>query len=731
MLGLTSRVGGSPASRSRSGAAKRPRSRGQIVVMLAMSIIVLCGMVALVIDVAWYWSSSLRVQRAADAAALAGVVWLPGSPATAYTVAQAEATKNGFTDGTAGTVITPVKDPSNDRRLNVTISTPVNTFFMRVFGIQSIPASRTAKAEFVLPVAMGSPENYYGVGFFEGLTGGAGNTTGPNLPTSSLSSGSFAQFTNRTNGYTSNNLYATGTVGQGTAGQTQAYGTFGLTVPSTNSVAGIEVRIEAKASDPAGCKLAVELSKDNGTTWTATNKMVSLTGTDPSPASAWLLVGGTSDLWGTTWAPSDLADGKLQVRLRAFDPEVTTDATNTSATACNNTATVSVDAMNVTVYSKTARVKTRLNVNDPLSGTPLTPQNIWGAAFTSGGIRENGDRYNPMYLGNGTAGAKGDPNPDYDPNGVDYTVEFSGGATGGQVQLFDPMFCATGDNGHGGSFGAGDHWTDHPPSQVTAPVSITYRLYNMNGTPLDTSDDGAPVATLHYDPGTKTMGDFSGDFGTPSNSTDVNGQDCSTNPAHNNWVVLASGLGQGMYRVNVNTTVDSTNANVGAENLFSIYANATGGKTKVYGGGRMVAYANMDAATSLFYLAQIEAAHAGKTMVIQLFDPGESSGDAFLRIKSPDGNAYNYSTFDWTSDDGRSGTGVTQIQTSVGGAAQFNNHLLTIRIPLASTYGSLGLTPPGETEPGWWKIEYQMNAANDTTTWGVSINGNPVHLIVP
>ena len=118
-------------------------------------------------------------------------------------------------------------------------------------------------------------------------------------------------------------------------------------------------------------------------------------------------------------------------------------------------------------------------------------------------------------------------------------------------------------------------------------------------------------------------------------------------------------------------------------------------------------------------------------MVISIFDPGESSGDAFLRVLSPDGNAYNYQTFNWASDDGRSGTGVTQIQTSVGGAAQFNNHLVTITIPLPSTYGNGGLTPAGETEAGWWKIEYQMNAANDTTTWGVNINGNPVHLIVP
>ena len=71
-------------------------------------------------------------------------------------------------------------------------------------------------------------------------------------------------------------------------------------------------------------------------------------------------------------------------------------------------------------------------VDDPITGTPLAPQNIWGAMFTSGGLRENGDRYGPAYLGNGAGGAKGDPNPDYDANGYDYTVELSGGATNGR-----------------------------------------------------------------------------------------------------------------------------------------------------------------------------------------------------------------------------------------------------------------------------------------------------------
>jgi hypothetical protein len=42
------------------------------------------------------------------------------------------------------------------------------------------------------------------------------------------------------------------------------------------------------------------------------------------------------------------------------------------------------------------------------------------------------------------------------------------------------------------------------------------------------------------------------------------------------------------------------------------------------------------------------------------------------------------------------------------------------------------LTPPGETEAGWWKIEYTITSAgNDTTTWETNIRGNPVHLVVP
>jgi hypothetical protein len=521
----------------------RHRNRGQVLVLFAGSILLLLMMAAVVVDVSWYWVNSLRVQRAADAAALAGAVMLPNRVPDAYQLANEEATKNGYT-ASAKVTVTPHWDKSQPRQLDVTIDARADTFFMRVVGISSIAISRTGKAEFTLPAPMGSPQNYYGVGFYE-----------------------------------------------------------------------------------------------------------SKTGAQP--------------------------------------------------------------------------------VNDPLTGKPLASQGFWGAMFTSGGLRENGDRYGPAYLGNGVAGkAKGDPNPDYDPDGYDYIVEVG---PNGEVRLFDPIFCATGSNSHSGSYGAGDHWTDHFPSQVLAPVGVTYRLFNTRGTLATTSDDGTAIATLAYDPAGKTLGDMSGNFGTPQNATDPNLQDCSTNPAHNQWVTVASGLAQGFYRLNVNTSLDANNKNVGAENLFSIWVHANSGNARVYGSGRMAAYTNLDAGNQTFYFSQIEKVHAGKTLEIQLFDPGESSGNAFLRFLSPDGNAYNYATFDWTADDGRSGTNVTSLQTSINGAAQFNNHLVTIEIQLPKTYGKVGLNPPGDItdEDGWWRIEYNINAANDTTTWAVSIRGNPVHLIIP
>jgi hypothetical protein len=147
---------------SNSANPRARRSTGQVAVIFAGAIFAIVVLMALVIDLSWYWANSLKVQRAADSASLAGVVWLPGDPSTASTTALAAAKRNGYDATVTGITVTPTVDSADNKRLYVTVSAPVGTFFMRLVGITTINASYTSHAEYVLPVPMGSPENYYG-----------------------------------------------------------------------------------------------------------------------------------------------------------------------------------------------------------------------------------------------------------------------------------------------------------------------------------------------------------------------------------------------------------------------------------------------------------------------------------------------------------------------------------------------------------------------------------------
>ena len=300
--------------------------------------------------------------------------------------------------------------------------------------------------------------------------------------------------------------------------------------------------------------------------------------------------------------------------------------------------------------------------------------------------------------------------------GVDYNVVI--GSAGGQVQLFDPTFCETGTNSSGsGHYGTGDHWIGS-----VNPVTTVYSLYDQNGTPYDTTDDTL-VATSGNLFANEKQSDQSGDMGSAATGI----TNCATinNPAvggyyHNKWYQLASGLPAGAYRLNVSTN-QSGNNSTSAENMWSLWASSNSGATNVYGQGNMVAYTNLIAGTSRFYLAQIDKVHAGKTMEIRVFDPDSMTGT--MRILSPDGGSQNYVNFNWSADNGQSGTNVSSIAITSNG---FNDVIVTITIPLANTYGSGGLW-----QNGWWQIEYNVGAGNDTTTWAVDIRGNPVHLLAP
>ncbi len=731
------------------------RSRGQVVVLFAGSALLFTLLCAAVVDVSWYWTNNLRMQRAADAAALAGVVFLPGNVGNAaYNAALAEATKNGYTDGQNGVTVVPLQDPNNDRRLVVTIRGPVGTFFSRIVGINSWPAQRVARADFILPVPMGSPQNYFGVGTLRGTTN-VPNTThtqatggGSGFDVATSAPGTAVWTTNPTTG---NTLYGvTGTALDSkwaitkTTNTSQQWGNFGLdTLPAgktifNNAVIGLQVKLvgAAVSATCASSKIGVALSWDGGTTWTtATMQTVALTTTATTTTfgSATVTTGWTGH---TTWVAGDISDAKFRVKLTATKG-CATAGTDLRVDQIQVQAFYTIDTA-TTTYTITDDPTPRV-IADPSTAAPLTSQGFWGASITSGGERGNGDRYGPAYNGKPTA------NPTYDGKGVDYTVEV--GASGA-VSIYDPTYCMTGPNTTGGSYGAGDHYIG-----AVGPVTTVFTLWDTRGTAYNLADDVQKATSGALFAGEQQR-DYSGTYGAPGGSD----PDCSTMTLptqggywHNKWYPLATGLAAGTYRLNV-STADPGNINTNAENMWSVWA--SGGSTpRVYGGGSMVAYTNLPSGSSSFYLAQIPKEHAGKTMIITLFDPGDVNGGAWLRILSPDGNVYTPASFSFTADSNASaghtsGSG-TCIQTNGGSTAGltpptgctnlttggmfFQNSVLQISIPLPANYGNGGLTPPGvpNAEAGWWKIEYTVGGGNDTTTWNVSIRGNPVHLILP
>lgn len=133
---------------------------GQIIVVFALMLTVLIRFMGIAIDATYAWREALRVQRAADAASLASVVYMPGDFNSAKTYALAEAAKNGMPS--SGTTVVGVYRATNPDELDVSITTQVRTFFSRIFGINSFAVTRASRAPFMLPVPMGSTENYYG-----------------------------------------------------------------------------------------------------------------------------------------------------------------------------------------------------------------------------------------------------------------------------------------------------------------------------------------------------------------------------------------------------------------------------------------------------------------------------------------------------------------------------------------------------------------------------------------
>jgi Flp pilus assembly protein TadG len=691
-----------------TGRDRRRFSRGQIAIIFAGSILTFVALCAVVVDVSWYWANTLRVQRAADAAALAGAVYLPNDKGTAFAEARAAAKRNGYADGVDGITVTPTVDDNDPRQLDVQIDGTVSAFFAHALGINGWGVTRVGEGVFIQPVEMGSPLAYYGVGDFYTNVVTMDTVRYSSVANPPYQSSAAANWTNPDNAWSTTNAYTT----EDTDGQIQGWQDLHIPAIQGQVLDGMILSFQAKVSTAStACRVRAEVSWDAGANWNDANPKLATT-TLTTDDVGYTIGQATSfaDWGGHAWDAGDLANNNFRVRL-----------TYLKGAGCGD---LSLNTLSLTAYSHTDTTTTTLtksDVKDP-NGTILPSHGAWGAVITRGGNKENGDAYSPAN--------DGGANAQYDPNGYDYVVSLPAGGT---INVFDPGFCAMGQV-NAGSIGTGDHWI----GTSGTPVSTYYTLWNTNGKPgLRTtwtklySSNGLFENQKGYDPGNVSP------KGPPNNATD------SCDVYHDKWWQFPAGnLVAGQYAVTVQTTDPDDagqNAGTNAENMWALEA-LGGGTPQIFGNGRMAVYNNLrsGASSQTFYLALIDkATGAGKTALIDIFDPGDVAGDATLRILNPGGAGGSQvaTTFSYTTDgnckpgvsDACSGTGVPSLKTATGGKSSFNDTWIHISIPLPSTYGSSGLW-----EGGWWQIQYQTpDGGNDTTTWQVSIQGNPVHLIVP
>jgi len=121
-------------------------------VVVALTLVILIGFVALGVDTGALYSARTAAQEAADAAALAGAFTYINTPnATQPATATAHATQIALSNKILGKTITAadvtVTPDVANRRVTVTVTTTQNTFFMKALGTGTANVSATAIAE--------------------------------------------------------------------------------------------------------------------------------------------------------------------------------------------------------------------------------------------------------------------------------------------------------------------------------------------------------------------------------------------------------------------------------------------------------------------------------------------------------------------------------------------------------------------------------------------------------
>jgi hypothetical protein len=125
-------------------------ARGQVMVLVCVSLIAIVGMIAVVTDFSFLQHQRNMMQTAADSAAMAGSEEL--SYGDQVVAGKADAATNGYTDGASSVTVAINNPPSagpnaaNSAYVEAIVTKPEPTYFLRVLGVSTISVSARAVA---------------------------------------------------------------------------------------------------------------------------------------------------------------------------------------------------------------------------------------------------------------------------------------------------------------------------------------------------------------------------------------------------------------------------------------------------------------------------------------------------------------------------------------------------------------------------------------------------------
>ena len=325
--------------------------------------------------------------------------------------------------------------------------------------------------------------------------------------------------------------------------------------------------------------------------------------------------------------------------------------------------------------------------------------NFWAAINGPYTPKEQGDPFatachNPNGSATGCSG--GSSNSQYRPSGYYYGIEVPSGKTEFRVKIYDAGFYQR-PVSNPCQYQTGDCIADG------AGVTTHYTLYAPDDTPLDPTDNDEKVCDTY------TVG--------PGNNSTIN-----------NWVTTCIGSGApGIYVLNVRTTGG------GGNNSYAVgvtVSPSSGEQARVYAINDMSIFTNSGGSSvATVYLAEVDESHAGKTLLLDFFDPGENpTGNAWVEVRNPH-NGSAACTWNATNGNGSGGGPVNpcRIRTTISGTAQYNGHWINSRINIPSSYTCAGTA---SNPYCYWTMRLELGSTSqDRTTWAARVIGNPVRLV--